>query len=97
MSDLSPQFDFPMMLAAKIVLVLIMWNGFEIWRWEGIVLLAFYVVYAAYLVLDGSANGAADAVGPAALIATPLVLLTFAVTGVQGWRRHRTKVAAEVG
>jgi len=27
---------------------------------------------------------------PAALIVAPLVLMTFAVTGYQGWRRHHS-------
>jgi hypothetical protein len=40
-------------------------------------------------VLDAGDSGAADVVRPAALIAAPLVLMTFAVTGYQGWRRHR--------
>jgi cation:H+ antiporter len=88
-TDASLRLEFPVMLAATFVLVPIFWNGFQIKRWEGFVLLAFYVVYVTYLVLDASDSDAADVVGPAALIVTPLVLMTFAVTGYQGWRRHR--------
>ena len=88
-SDVSLRLDFPVMLAATIVLVPIVWNGFEIKRWEGVVLICFYVAYAAYLVLDASDSSAADVVGPATLIVAPLVGMTFAVTGFQGWRRHR--------
>jgi cation:H+ antiporter len=88
-SDASLRLDFPVMLSASVVLVPIFWNGFEIKRWEGFVLLAFYVVFVAYLVLDTSDHDAAAVVGPAALIVTPLVLMTFAVTGYQGWRRHQ--------
>ena len=88
-SDVSLRLDFPVMLAATIVLVPIVWNGFQIKRWEGFVLIGFYAVYVAYLVLDASDSSAADVVGPAALIVAPLVALTFGVTGFQGWRRHR--------
>ena len=88
-SDASLRLDFPVMLAATVVLIPIFWNGFQIKRWEGFVLIAFYVAYVAYLVLDASDSAAADVVGPATLIVAPLVAMTFAVTGFQGWRRHR--------
>lgn len=88
-SDVSLRLDFPVMLAATVVLVPIVWNGFQIKRWEGFVLIAFYTAYVAYLVLDASDSAAADVVGPATLIVAPLVAMTFAVTGFQGWRRHR--------
>ena len=92
-SDVSLRLDFPVMLAATIVLVPIVWNGFEIRRWEGFVLIAFYAAYVTYLVLDASDSSAAGVVGPAALIVAPLVAMTFAVTGFQGWRRHRAATA----
>ena len=95
-SDVSLRLDFPVMLAATIVLVPIVWNGFQIKRWEGFVLIAFYAAYVAYLVLDASDSSAANVVGPAALIVAPLVGMTFAVTGFQGWRRHRAATAGRV-
>lgn len=88
-TDASLRLDLPVMLAATIVLLPIFWNGFQIKRWEGFVLVAFYVGYVVYLVLDANDSDAADVVGPAMLIVAPLVLMTFAVTGYQGWRRHR--------
>ena len=90
--DASLRLDFPVMIAASIVLVPIFWNGFQIKRWEGFILAVFYVVYVAYLVLDEGDSNAADVVAPAALIVAPLVLMTFAVTGYQGWRQHRSSV-----
>lgn len=92
-TDSSLRLDLPVMIAATIVLVPIFWNGFEIRRWEGLVLVAFYALYVAYLALDANDNNAADVVRPAALIAAPLVLMTFAVTGYQGWQRHRRSTA----
>ena len=89
-SDSSLQLDFPVMIAASIVLLPIFWNGSQIKRWEGIVLCAFYAVYVTYLILDENNSTAANVVAPAALIAAPLVLMTFAVTGYRGWQLHRT-------
>ena len=86
--DSSLRLDFPVMIAATIVLVPIMWNGFQIKRWEGLVLTAFYAAYLAYLVLAEGDSAAADVVAPAVLLAAPLVMMTFAVTGYQGWRRY---------
>ncbi len=88
-SDVSLRLDFPVMLAATIVLVPIVWNGFEIRRWEGFVLIGFYAVYVVYLALDANGSDATGVIGDTALIVTPLVVMTFAVTGFQGWRRHR--------
>ena len=92
-SNVSLRLDFPVMLAATVVLVPIVWNGFQIKRWEGFVLIAFYVLYVVFLMLDANDSSAADVVGPAALIVAPLVALTFGVTGFQGWRRHRLQSA----
>jgi cation:H+ antiporter len=86
-SDGALRLDFPVMLAATVVLLPIFWNGFEIRRWEGTVLLAFYAVYVVYLVLDANDHDAAELVGPAALFVGGLALVTFAAAGYQGWRR----------
>jgi len=56
-SDASLRLDFPVMLAATVVLVPIVWNGFRIRRWEGLVLIGFYVAYVAYLVLVADPPG----------------------------------------
>ena len=93
-SDASLRLDLPVMLAATFVLAPIFWNRFEIRRWEGIVLVAFYALFVAYLILETSDHDAAAVVGPAALLVTPLVLLTFVVLGIQGWRRHRLDAEA---
>ncbi len=82
-SDASLRLDFPVMLAATIVLIPIFWNGFEIKRWEGFVLVSFYVLYVAYLIVDANDSDAADVIAPAALIVAPLVLMTFAVTSLE--------------
>jgi len=92
-SDASLRIDYPVMLAATIVLVPIVWKGFQIERWEGLVLMAFYALYVAFLVLDASDHEATSTVGTFGLIVAPLVMLGFAVPGVQAWRRHQRAVA----
>lgn len=86
----SLRVDYPVMIAATVVLLPIFWNGFRIKRWEGILLMGFYLVYVTYLVLDATDNEARDWLGPAALVVAPLVILTFSVAGFQGWRAHRS-------
>ena len=90
-ADSSLQVDFPVMLAATIVLVPIIWKGFVIRRWEGLVLVGFYGLYVTFLILDAGDSGAVDVVRPVALIVAPLVLLGFTLAAVQA----RKQLAAQ--
>lgn len=47
-------FDIPVMIAVAVVAFPIFFTGGVIARWEGVVLLALYVAYTAYLVLDAT-------------------------------------------
>ena len=94
-SDASLRIDFPVMLAATIVLLPIVWRGFDIRRWEGFVFIGFYAVYVTFLVLDASDHDGASVLGPAALVVAPLVILGFSAAGVQAWRQHRAEQAEE--
>jgi cation:H+ antiporter len=85
--------DYPVMLAATIVLLPICWNGFMIKRWEGALLAAFYVAYVAYLVMEAGDSTAPQLFRTAMLIAVPLVAIVYSAAGLQGWRRHRAKLA----
>jgi cation:H+ antiporter len=88
-ADSSLQVDFPVMLAATVVLLPIIWKGFEIRRWEGLVLCAFYVLYVTFLVLDAGDNRAVDVVVPIALVAAPLAMLGFSLAALQARRSAR--------
>jgi cation:H+ antiporter len=87
--------DIPVMIGATIVLLPICWNGFQIKRWEGFLLVGFYVLYVLYLLLDTNDHSATSVVGPAVFFVASLSLLGFSVTGYQGWRRHRATVKAQ--
>lgn len=92
-ADATLTIDYPVMVVSMFVLLPIFWNGFSIKRWEGLVLTCFYVLYVVFIVLDSTEHSAANWVGPAALVVTPLALLTFGVAGFQGWRRHRASLS----
>jgi cation:H+ antiporter len=81
--------DYPVMLAATLVLIPICWNGFAIRRWEGALLTAFYVAYVAYLVMDAGDSTAPELFRTMMLIVIPIVMLAFFTTGFQGWRKYR--------
>ena len=81
--------DFPVMLAATIVLLPICWNGFMVKKWEGSLLVLFYVAYVAYLIMEAGDSTAPELYRTAMLIIVPLVTVVFGATGFQGWRKHR--------
>lgn len=86
-ADSSLQVDLPVMLAATVVLVPMIWTGFTIRRWEGLVLVAFYALYVTFLVLDSGDSDAVHAVRSVGLVAVPLALLGFTLAALQ---THRT-------
>jgi cation:H+ antiporter len=88
-ADAALRLDIPVMIAATIVLIPICWNGFEIKRWEGILLAAFYVAYVAYLILESGESTVLETYRTMMLIVVPVVMIAFGAAGVQGWRRHR--------
>jgi cation:H+ antiporter len=93
-ADGALRLDLPVMIVSSLVLIPVCWNGFMIKRWEGFLMMAYYIAYVAYLVFRANESDAADFMRTAALIVVPLTLVTFSVTGFQGWRRHRASIAA---
>ena len=81
--------DYPVMLAATVVLLPICWNGFMVKRWEGALLAVFYVAYVAYLIMDAGDSTAPELFRTAMLIIVPLVMVIYGAAGFQGWRKHR--------
>lgn len=88
-NDEAIRLDFPVMIVATIVLVPICWNGFMIKRWEGAVLVGFYVAYVVYLIMSAGDATAPELYRTMLMIVVPIALLTFSAAGIQGWRRHR--------
>jgi len=72
-------FDIPVMVAASVACLPIVFTGHAIWRWEGASLLVGYAAYVAYLVLDAIGHDALDGFERVALwFALPLVALGVA-------------------
>lgn len=95
-TDEALRLDLPVMIVSALVLIPVCWNGFMIKRWEGFLMMAYYVAYVAYLIFRANDSDATDFMRTAALIVVPLTLVTFSVTGFQGWRRHRASLARQV-
>jgi cation:H+ antiporter len=92
-ADASLQVHYPVMLAATVVLIPIIWTGFEVRRWEGAVLVVFYAIYLTFVILDAGDSEAVDVVGPLALVSAPLVALGLTLAAVQAHRERRRRAA----
>ena len=78
------ELDLPIMVAAAVAcLPIVFWDN-KLDRWEGAVFVAYYVAYVVFLVLDGTGHRASD---PFALVmlgfVLPLTVLTVAVVIVR--------------
>ncbi len=78
-SEQALWFDFPVMIAVSVVCLPIFIDGL-IARWEGILLLAYYVAYVTYLILDQTSSiWRADFAHAMLYFCLPLTLLTLLV------------------
>jgi len=73
-------FDVWVMIAAAFACVPVMVSGREIERWEGVLFVAYYAAYTAYLILDSSGHDALPVFSQAMLsFAVPLTVVTMVV------------------
>ncbi len=77
-------FDVPVMLAVAIACLPIVFTGRRIDRWEGVLLLAYYAAYTAFLVLDATGHDSLPAFS--FLMAAFVLPLTVVTLGVLVWR-----------
>jgi cation:H+ antiporter len=83
-------FDIPVMIGVAVVCLPIFFTGGEIARWEGLLLVGFYLAYTTYLVMAATEHDALNTFGTIMLwFVIPLVALTLAVLSLQWWRRKR--------
>jgi cation:H+ antiporter len=57
-ADAAVAFDIPFMVAVALALVPVAFTGFTVARWEGALFVAYYVAYAAYVLLDATGHDA---------------------------------------
>nr|WP_298135730.1 calcium/sodium antiporter [uncultured Pseudomonas sp.] len=83
-------FDFPVMIAVAVACLPIFFSGYRINRWEGLLFLAYYLAYTAYLVLSSTGRPFAAVFGDALLgYALPLTAVTLVIIAGRSWHRHR--------
>ncbi|HSX90849.1 MAG TPA: calcium/sodium antiporter [Pseudomonas sp.] len=84
-------FDFPVMIAVALACLPIFFTGYRINRWEGLLFLAYYLAYTAYLVLSSTGRPFAEVFGDALIgYALPLTAVTLIVIAGRSWHKHRT-------
>ena len=78
-------FDIPVMLAATVAILPILFTGYVIARWEGWLLLVYYVGYTVYLVLEAAEHPTLPGFTAAMLyFVLPLSVVTIAVLALRG-------------
>lgn len=84
------RFDLPVMTAVAISCLPIFFTGMTISRWEGALLLGFYVAYTVYLVLATTRHAAAGALADAMLwFVVPITSITLIVLAARAWKVQR--------
>jgi cation:H+ antiporter len=89
------RFDLPVMLGVSVACLPIFFVGHRISRSEGALLLAYYVAYTAYLVLQAEGHGALPAFGRIMLLfVIPLTALTLIILTWRSWRSRSAEASA---
>jgi cation:H+ antiporter len=89
-------FDFPVMIAVAIAALPIFFTGNVIARWEGWLLLGYYVIYTLYLVLNASQHDSLPLFSKVMFtFVLPLTILTLLIFVVREFRTRR-KLNVEV-
>jgi len=83
-------FDFPVMIAVALACLPIFFTGYSISRWEGLLFLAYYIAYTAYLVMTSAGESLAETFGDAMMgYVLPLTAVTLLVIASQAWKKQR--------
>lgn len=83
------RFDMLIMLAVMIACLPVFFSGMSINRWEGLLFLAYYLIYTLHLILAGSNTTLYHTLSSATLFyLLPLTALTLLVLMWQGWRQY---------
>lgn len=89
------RFDIPVMIAACGACLPIFFNGYRIARWEGALLLSYYVAYVAYLALTATQHAALQPFTLAMMVfILPLTAITLGVIVVRELRAQPKEVGS---
>ena len=85
--------DLPVMIAAAVACLPLGYTALRIDRWEGGLLVTWYVAYTAFLVLDATGAGGAHLLGRVLLlVAAPATALVLAITAALELRARRAAI-----
>lgn len=92
-------FDIPVMIAAAVVCLPVFLSGWEIARWEGALLVGYYLMYAAYLVVDATGHRGLDGYGETVVrVVIPLTLVALVVSAIRSaWPRSTERTGPTSG
>ncbi|MBK5965509.1 sodium:calcium antiporter [Thiocystis minor] len=84
-------FDLPIMIAVAVACLPIFFTGYVIARWEGLLFLAYYIAYTAWLFLHATDHAGQALFGTVIIgFVIPLTFVTLAVLSYRHWRgSHR--------
>ncbi|WP_425398240.1 calcium/sodium antiporter [Aeoliella sp.] len=83
-------FDLPVMTAVAVACLPIFFTGMTISRWEGLLLLGYYVAYTTYLILAATKHAAQESFGTAMMwFVIPITGVTLVVMFAREWRGKR--------
>lgn len=82
-------FDLPVMLATAVACLPIFLVGHNIARWEGFLLVGYYVAYTAYLIMDATGHAALELYSNVMLVfVIPITVVTIGIALVRHLRRN---------
>lgn len=86
-SEAAVAVDIPVMLAVAAICLPLFFTGSRISRWEGVLLLGYYVAYTVFLILSATGNVRLSVFSDAMLyVVIPLTLLVVGITVVRSLR-----------
>ncbi len=89
-SESAIAIDIPVMLAVAAICLPLFFTGNRISRWEGLLLLGYYVAYTTYLILSATRNVRLSVFADAMLyVVIPATLLVVALTVVRSMQQKR--------
>jgi cation:H+ antiporter len=85
------RFDLPVMTAVAVICLPIFFTGSTVARWEGALLLAYYVAYVTYLVMAAQRHDATEGFGDAMrYFVLPITAAVFVGLAIMEFRRRRS-------
>jgi cation:H+ antiporter len=95
-SEAAVTFDIPVMTAVAVASLPILFSGYLISRWEGVLFLFYYFAYTLYLVLDASEHDSLGAYSSIMLLfIVPLTAITLFVIFIRSFRKRHNQISKQ--